>query len=311
MMRNAHPVLALLLVAAGCKPIKQPPKQPDQPPAQQTAVALDAKALAAALGRTGAVQAGDVYRVGFPRSDLHVRVQGVAIRPVLALGSWVAFKAAPGGAVVAGDLVLTEDEVTRVVTRLQEGGVEVSAMHNHLLRETPRVVYVHLHALGDPLKVGQAIRRALALTRTPPAAPPPRGPAPGVGLDTAAIASILGQGGKVNGGVYQVSVPRPEPIYDGGVELPPTMGVATALNFQATGRGQAAVAGDFVLLPSEVAPVMRALSQHGIGITALHSHFVSEEPRLLFMHVWATGDVTRLARGLRAALEESTKQRRS
>ncbi|HKP73945.1 MAG TPA: DUF1259 domain-containing protein [Longimicrobiaceae bacterium] len=261
------------------------------------------RAVEQAFGRAGAMQPGDVIRFSFPRSDLRVTVDGVQLRPALALGSWIAMRRVPGGAMGMGDLVLTEDEVAPVISRLQQGGVMQTAVHNHLLREQPRIMYVHVDAHGDPVRIAQTVRAALALTRTPldRPAPPPASPAP-IDLDTAAVAAVLGTHGRVNGGVYQVSVPRLGAIREGTHEVPPSMGVATAINFQPTGGGRAAITGDFVMTAGEVNPVIRALRDNGIEVTALHSHLLGEQPHLYFMHFWANDDALRLARGLRAAL---------
>lgn len=262
-------------------------------------------AVDSALGRKGMAQAGGVTRYGFPRSDLQVTADGVQLKAGFALGSWVGFKRMPGGQAMAmGDLVLTEQEVAPVVKALQAGGVEQTALHNHLLLESPHVMYMHISAHGDAAKIATAIRTALAQTATPMEAPPAPAAAPAsIDLDTAAIARALGRTGKVNGGIYQVSVARRQRITDHGMEIPPTMGVATAINFQPTGGGKAAITGDFVMIASEVNPVIRALEDNGIMPTALHSHMLTENPRLFFMHFWANDDAVKLARGLRAALD--------
>ncbi|MEP6621486.1 MAG: DUF1259 domain-containing protein [bacterium] len=263
-----------------------------------------------ALGRKGAMQPGDVIKFAFPRSDLSVSVTGVTLKPALALGGWVAFKEATKGQVMAmGDLVLTEDEVTPVMRALQGGGVEQTALHNHVLAESPHVMYMHIAAHGDRVKVAKAIHDALALTKTP-LTPPSPAVAAAADLDTAGIAKALGIAGKLNGVVYQVSVPRSEKIMEMGVEIPPSMGVATAINFQPTGGGKAAITGDFVLRGSEVNPVIRALHAHGIDVDALHSHMLDEEPRLYFMHFWANDDAVTLAKGLRAALDKTASKTR-
>jgi len=252
------------------------------------------------MGRTAAVQAGDVHRYGMPRSDLKVMVGNVTLRPAFALGSWIAFAAAPDGAIAMGDLVLTEDELGPVTRALHDGGVDQTAIHHHILHEAPRVLYTHVHAHGDPLAIAATIRRAIALTGTPaPSAAAP--PAP-LDLDTAAVATALGYDGRVNGEVLQFGVPRSEAIHSGGMEIPPTMGLGTAINFQPLGGGRAAITGDFVMLATEVNPVIKTLGEHGITVTSLHNHMLDEDPRLFFMHFWATDDAVALARGLRAAL---------
>ena len=271
---------------------------------QAPAHAGDWAAVDQALGRKGAAQPGGVMKYGFPRSDLHVTAGGVDVKPALALGSWIAFEPVGGGrAMMMGDLVLTEAEVGPAMQALQQGGVEQSALHNHLLGESPRVMYMHVAAIGDPAALARTVRTALGTTQTPLAAPASPAAAASIDLDTAAIAHALGASGKVNGGVYQVSVPRREAIRMNGHVVPPSMGVATGLNFQPTGGGKAAITGDFVLTSAEVNPVIRALREHGITPTALHSHMLGEEPRLYFMHFWANDDATTLAGGLRAALD--------
>ena len=256
-----------------------------------------------ALGRPGADQPGAVHKYSFPRGDLTVTIGGTQLRPALALGTWIAFKRTSDGRTMAmGDLVLTEDEVAPVMIALQHGGVEQTAVHNHLLGETPRIVYMHVMAKGDEATVATTLHDALAATHTPMAPPPPVTPLR-LALDTTAVAAALGVAGKGTGGVYQVSVPRPEEIREGGEVIPPAMGVATAINLQPTTGARAVATGDFVLLPSEVNPVIRALEANGIKVTALHSHLLMDQPHVLFMHFWGDDDAVKLARGLRAALD--------
>jgi hypothetical protein len=262
----------------------------------------DWSAVERAMGRGGAPQAGGVERFSFPRADMAVTVDGVRLRPALALGSWLAFRrTANGGAMAMGDLVLADSELAPVLARLQQGGVTPTAVHNHLARETPRVTYVHVDAAGDPVRIAETVRAALALTGTPAASPPSASPPP-LELDTAAITRALGHGGRANGGVWQVSVPRAAPVRLHGEEVPPAMGVATALNFQPTGGGRAVATGDFVMTADEVPQVAAALNASHIQLTALHSHMVGEEPRLWFAHFWANGDAAAIARGLGDAL---------
>ncbi len=202
-----------------------------------------------------------------------------------------------------GDLVLLQEEVNPVMKKLIENGIEITAIHNHLLRTSVPVFYMHVGGHGDPVKLAESLRAALAISKTPLTQSPPPASAPAVDLDTAAIEKVLGANGKNSGGVYQFSFPRAEPITEGGMAVPPAMGTATAVNFQPTGGGKAAITGDFVLLATEVQPVLKALRQHGIEVTALHSHMVDENPRLYFMHFWANDDAQKLAGGLRAALD--------
>jgi len=306
---------ALALVAGACSP----PADESQaegapagaPAAAQAPPALDSLAwarVAEAMGRTGTLQPGGVYRFGMPRGDLRVTSQGVQIRPALSLGSWLAMTPSGNGQVVAmGDLVLTEDELNPVLAHLQENGVGQTAIHKHLLGEEPALWWTHIHGHGDPLAVATAVSGALALTGTPPApsAGTPAAPAPAIELDTARIHQVLGIEGRVNGGVYQVSVPRAETIRSMGVVVGPPMGTGTAINFQPTGGGRAAINGDFVMTPGEVDAVIATLRENGISVVSLHNHLLDEEPRLAFMHFWGHDDAVRLALGLRAALERT------
>jgi hypothetical protein len=270
---------------------------------QSHAAEIDWSKLDAALGRTASVQ-GNVHRYGIPRSDLQVTVDGVAIKPALALGGWLGFEPMAGGALVMGDLVLTETEIEPVMTKLLASGIDVTALHNHLLRANPATYYMHVHGHGDPVAIATAIRAALGESKTPfspPAIPAPQ--AAQIDLDTLALDEAIGVKGKVNGGVYQFSVPRKEPVTEDGTPVPPAMGTGTVINFQPTGGGKAAITGDFVITANEVNPVIRALRENGIEVTAIHTHMLNEQPRLFFVHFWANDDAQKLAKGLQAALE--------
>lgn len=266
--------------------------------------AADWAKVGQALGTAGTEQPGGIYKIGLPRTDLAVTVDGVPIKPALALGSWLAFEERNGETMVMGDLVLTEDEVSPVMALLAQGGLEITALHNHLLRSSPPTLYLHIAGHGDPVAMAETLHAALALSRTPFGSPSGGAPAPAVGLDTDMLDRTLGYHGRASGGVYQFNVPRAEAITDQGMAVPPAMGTAIAINIQPTGAGQAAVAGDFVLLPGEVNPVLRTLRENGIEVTAVHSHMLTEEPRLFFLHFWANDEAGKLARGLRAALDQ-------
>ncbi|HYU11835.1 MAG TPA: DUF1259 domain-containing protein [Stellaceae bacterium] len=263
-----------------------------------------------ALGKPGTEMPGGVYRVGLPRTDLKVTLDGVDIKPGFALGGWLGFEKAGAQSIVMGDLVLTGDEVSPVMEKLLAGGIQVTALHNHLLRNQPFTMYMHVMGMGDPVKLATVLHAALAASKTPlaattgssqPAAATPAAP-PAIDLDTAALDRTLGAKGTNNGGIYQFSIPRAEAVKDGGMAVPPALGSAQAINFQPTGSGNAAITGDFVLTAKEVAPVMKALRDNGIEITALHNHMLDDQPRLFFMHFWANDDAGKLAQGLGAAL---------
>src|ERR1700716_3121696 len=244
---------------------------------------VDWKKVDEALGKSAAVS-GEVHRYGLPRTDLNVTLEGVTIRPAFALGGWAAFAPMHGQAMVMGDLVLLETEINPVMAKLLEGGVDITAVHNHLLRASPATFYMHIGGHGDPVKMASAIRAALALSKTPFDPPPATpAPAPAVDLDTAQLDQIIGVKGQANGGVYQFAVPRKEP---------------------AAGGGMAAITGYFLVTGDEVNPLVRTLRANGIEVTAIHSHMLTEQPRMIFIHFWANDDALKLAKGLRAALEK-------
>jgi hypothetical protein len=268
---------------------------------------IDWSKVDAAFGRKAAAVGGDVHRYGFPRTDLQVTVDGVTIKPSLALGGWVALKPAHGGAMAMGDIVLLETEINPVMAKLIASGLEITAVHNHLLRASPATFYMHIAGHGDAVQLATAIHDALAVSKTPLAAPAPAAAPPAIDLDTAALDKIMGVKGNNNGGVYAFGVPRRDQVTEGGMALVPPgpLGLATGIGFQPTGNAKAAITGDFVLLGEEVNPVIRTLRENGIEVTALHSHMLDEQPRLYFMHFWANDDAVKLAKGLRAALDKA------
>lgn len=269
------------------------------------AMAADWSAVANALGKSGTEGAGGAYRVGFPRTDLNVTLDGITLKPTLALGAWVAFLPMGKSDMVMGDLVLTEDEVGPVMKKLSENGIEISALHNHLFHASPATFYMHIYGQGDGVKLATAIHEGLALSKTPfpaSASPAPAAAPPAIDLDTAAIDLALGAKGSNAAGVYQVNIARSAPVKEGGMALPIPMGASEAINFQPLGSGQAAITGDFMLTAAEVNPVLRALRENGIEVTALHNHMLTDEPRLFFMHFWAHDDLAKLLTGLKAAM---------
>jgi len=299
-MRSWLPFAALALVGA----------------VSTTVVAADPewmKTVGEALGKTGTSMPGGVYRVGLPRSDLSVTLDGVEIKPALALGSWVAFRKTGNQGIVMGDLVLLASEVAPVLDKLEDAGIEVTALHNHLLRNEPFTMFMHVLGHGDPVKLATALHAALAQSRTPlePSAPTSPASMQSIDLDTAAIDKALGHKGKISSGVYQFTIPRPEHVTEGAMDVPESMGTATAINFQPTGTGKAAITGDFVLIAKEINPVVKALRAHGIEVTAIHNHMLDDQPRLFFLHFWANDEVVKLADGLRAALANINADKRS
>ncbi|MBI1847399.1 MAG: DUF1259 domain-containing protein [Candidatus Rokubacteria bacterium] len=271
----------------------------------------DWKPVAEALGKSGQLQAGGVFRVAMPRTDLNVKVQGVDVKAGFALGSYAAFKKMGKDAMVMGDLVLLDEEVQDVMARLLAKGIAVTALHNHLNEMSPHVMYMHYSGRGDAVQLATSLREALSASATPLGQGPAAGGAAGGGpeIDQKQVEAALGRTGRVNNGVLQVSVARVERITENGMELLPAMGVNTALNFQPTGNGKAAITGDFVLIGREVNAVARTLREHGIQVTAVHNHALGDNPRLFYMHFWANDDAVKLARGLRAALDLTNRKK--
>jgi hypothetical protein len=286
-----HFIAILLLTSASL--VAQQQKGTTQP---------DWTAVVQALGRPGTPQEGGGMKFGFPRSDLKVRIGETEVKPALALGTWFAFSSPGKTAHVMGDMVLTEDEQEQVVRSLAKANIEISAIHNHLLRETPKIIYVHISAVGDAQTIAKGLNAALSLTKTPPAHPATDQP---IDLNVEAIEQELGAKGRATGGVLQFSFPRGHDIQHDTFKIPAWMGTATAINFQPLGGGKAAITGDFVLTSDEVNPIIHILVAGGINVTALHHHMLDERPRMFFMHFWATGDALELAKSLRQVLRRS------
>jgi Domain of Unknown Function (DUF1259) len=270
------------------------------------AAEIDWKKVDAALGKTAAVS-GEVHRYGLPRSDLHVTLDGIAIKPALALGGWVAFAPMHGEAMVMGDLVLLETEIAPVMSRLLDSGLEITAIHNHILRASPATFYMHVAGHGDPEKMATSIRAALSSGSKTPFEPPATtsGPAPAIDLDTTKLDEAMGAKGAANGGVYQFGIPRRDAVTESGMQVSGALGGANAINFQPTGSGKAAITGDFLVTGDEVNPLIRTLRAGDIEVTAIHSHMLNEQPRMFFIHFWANDDAMKLAHSVRAALDKT------
>jgi hypothetical protein len=296
-------VVAVLLAAlAGCAGGGHQPGagHADQAPVATTEA--DWKGVADALGRTGKLDSTGVYRVPLTRSDLAVVSRGVLIKPGLSLGGYATFTRYHDATLTMGDLVVTEAELPKVTDALQAHGIEQTALHKHLLEQSPPVWWTHFHAMGDPVRLAQGVRAALDVTATPPATATPA-PQPPVDLDTAGIDNALGRTGTVDGGLDKFTVARRETITDDGHVLPPGTGVTTVINFQPLGGGRAAVNGDLVMTAPEVNHVIQALRRGGIDVVELHNHGLSDQPRLFYLHFWSTGDGVTLARSLRLAVD--------
>jgi hypothetical protein len=262
---------------------------------------LNTATIDQALGRSGQ-KTGDVYKVSFPRTDLHVSVKGVAIKPGLALGSWAAFSGTDDNAMVMGDLVLLEDELNPVMDKLRSAGFEITAVHNHLFDETPHVLYMHYMGHGSATQLATSLKGALAVSKTPLEKPAVAANEPTPPAWVKSVEESVGRKGTFKGGVLSFGVPRTDEITMNGMTIPPAAGVAESINFQEAGTGNVATTGDFVLTASEVNPVIAELRTHAIFVTALHSHMLTEQPRLFFMHFWAVGTPEAVGGGIKAAL---------
>jgi hypothetical protein len=270
-------------------------------PVMLAAQGLDTAKIDEAMGRSGQ-KTGDVYRLGFPRTDLHVSVAGVDLKPGLALGSWAAFAGNDNDAAVMGDLVLLESELTPVMKKLGAAGFDITAVHNHVLNEAPRVIYMHYMGHGKSVELAKSLQAALAESKTPLDKPAPPAPAAEPPAFVKTIEDTLGTKGRFAGGVLSFGIPRTGAITDHGMTLTGAQGVAEAINFQEAGTGKVATTGDFVLTAEEVNPVISALEEHDIEVTALHGHMLTEQPRLFFMHFWSVGSTESVAAGIKAAL---------
>ena len=262
---------------------------------------IDSTGLNNVFGKKGAIQ-GQVYKITFPRSDLKVKVDDFSVSPGLALTSWVGIISMGHESMMMGDLVLLDEEVGKVVQKLVAAKLSVTAIHNHLVNEKPNIKYIHFSGNGDALQLAASIKSVLAITGTPLTATAPQSQT--ANPDWSKVEAILGTTGKHNGVLLQYSFPRNEKLKESGMEMPPAIGMATAINFQMEGA-TAAITGDFVLLADEVNPVVRALTANGIAVTAIHNHMLYDTPRLFMLHFWAVNDPEKLATGLKAALKET------
>jgi hypothetical protein len=286
--------------------------QTNQPAAQNPITTTDSdwKPVADILGRTGKL--GDnntAYRVALTRNDLQVTSYGVAIKPGLSLGGYAVFVRYPNNqTLLMGDLVITETEVPKVTDALQAHGIAQTALHKHLLEQSPPVWWTHLHGMGDATQLAAGLKATLDATAIGPATPsPPQHPP--VDIDVAGVQQALGRKGTQDSGLLKYSIPRKDTIVEDGHVLPAaTLNLTTVINFQPVGDGKAAINGDFILITDEVQKVIQALRAGNIAIVELHNHGLTEQPRLFYMHFWAVDDAVTLARTLRPALDATNLQ---
>ncbi len=265
------------------------------------------------FGKKGAVQDG-VFKITFPRTDLKVMVGTFAPDAGLVLTSWIGFIKSGsstsgmnmgGKYMMMGDLVMPDREVEPVIMKIVSQGLKVTALHNHLVGETPTLKYLHFSGTGDAVKLAEAMKSVLSVTGTPLVSPPKTAQA--TTPDWSKVEAVLGKG-KTNGNLLQYGFPRNEKLTESQMEIPAYMGMATAVNFQMAGD-KAAIAGDFVLMADEVNNVIKALTENGISVTAIHNHMLYDNPRLFMMHYWAVGDPGKLAQGIKAALDKTNSKK--
>lgn len=271
------------------------------PACAQTPVPAVWDSVGRILQATAAMSSGYV-RYGFPRTDLHVTIGELTVPAPLALGAWAGFSGTGDSALVMGDLVLTTAELPLVLEALDRERIDITAVHNHLVGETPTVTYVHFHGVGAATDLARRLDKALRLTGTPRPVPPASPAA--VAIDSALVFSTLGVRGRANGAVAQVGpVLVRDTVRRHGVPLPAALAYASPINVAQVGPGRFVATGDFALLAGQVGPVTHALSTHGITTTALHSHLIDESPTLYYLHFWADGSPAAVLGGLRAALD--------
>jgi hypothetical protein len=264
------------------------------------------------FGKKGAIQDG-VFKITYPRSDLKVKVVGFEVDPGLALTSWIGFINKPndgmmmdGNTMMMGDLVLLDKEVAPVISKIVSVNLEVTALHNHIVGESPTIKYIHFSGKGEAIKLAEAIKSVLSITGTPLGAAKVKNQAESP--DWSGVEAILGKSGKHNGNLLQYAFPRLEKLTENGMLMPPYMGMATGINFQMDGA-KVAITGDFVLLANEVNPVFKTLTENGISVSAIHNHMLFDDPRLFMMHFWAVDNPEKLAKGLKEALDKTNSKK--
>jgi len=274
-----------------------------------TAVAQDTppeyQGVLTTLGRAGDFKDG-VLKVNIPRNDVKVTISQKPAPTPFGFGGWVAFtKGTDGMDVMMGDLVLTEDEVNPVMSKLLDNGFDVTALHNHFFWDQPRMFFMHVHAMGKAADLATRLKPALASIPTPPAQAPGAAPAaPPSGLDVAALAKTVGQPGEQSGPVYKITLARPDiDLREHGAKINARMGLNTWAAFTGT-EADAMVAGDVAMLASEVTPVLKALRSNNISVVAIHQHMTGTEPTVYFLHYYGTGAAQALATGVRAAVAQ-------
>ena len=272
--------------------------------------ALDIAKLEEVLGTKGATRNGE-FKITVAQNDLRVVVDSFKIIPPMGLGSWAAFTSGPDGAMVMGDIIVTETDLKPVQEEVIRQGLLVTAIHNHFVRDRPHVMYMHIGGMGTEEKLAQGVKAILDKVKEVRGMDPEDGSRESVEntLDTARLNHILGSKGEMARGVFKHTIGRPDVnLKDHNAAVTSFLGFNTWAAWQGTPE-RAAVAGDFAMLENEVAPVIRALVENGIEVVAVHNHMVHEEPRIFFLHYWGVGPAEKLANALKAALDQTGRQK--
>jgi hypothetical protein len=277
----------------------------------RAAVALDTLLIERILGVKGKSNKGE-YKITIPQNDLSIEVDGFKIIPAMGLGTWIDFAPSHDGAMVMGDIVVTETDLKPVQQEIIRQGLTISAIHNHFVRNHPNVMYMHLGGSGPLLQMAQKAKAVLDKVKEVRGGDPSKGTASAEPvhntLNTQRLDEILGNKAEMTKGVYKYTIGRPDvDLREHGVKVTTFMGFNTWAAWQGTPE-KAAVAGDFTMLENEVDPVIKALIENGIEVVALHNHMVHERPRIFFLHYWGVGNAEQLAKGLRAALDQTAKK---
>jgi hypothetical protein len=300
--------LISLLAFIGCSSNTDDPNGAADQSTSRNRKALDIEAIEKTLGMKG-IQKNGEYKVTVPQNDLNVEVDGFKIIPPMGLGSWAAFTASVDGAMVMGDIIVTETDLKPVQEEVIRQGLTVTAIHNHFVRDHPHVMYMHIGGMGPEQKLAASVKAIFEKVKEVRGINPADGSKEAVtfGLDTARLNSVLGTRGEMSRGVYKHTIGRPDvDLKDHDAEVSSFLGFNTWASWQGTPE-KAAVAGDFAMLEDEVAPVIKALIENGIEVVAVHNHMVHEEPRIFFLHYWGVGSSEKLLQGLRAALDQTAK----
>src|SRR5215213_8336491 len=273
---------------------------------------LDTLAIERLVGMKGKFSNGE-YKVTIPQNDLSIEVDGFKIIPAMGLGTWIDFAPSSDGAMIMGDIVITETDLKPVQQEIIRQGLTISAIHNHFVRNHPNVMYMHLGGSGPTEQIAQKAKAVLDKVKEVRGGDPSKGTASNGTveniLDTKRLDNILGNKAEMSKGVYKYTIGRPDvQVKEHGVTVTTFMGFNTWAAFQGS-PDKAAVAGDFTMLEDEVAPVIKALVENGIEVVAVHNHMVHEQPRIFFLHYWGIGNAEQLAHGLKSALDQTGKKK--